>query len=122
MKICITASGPTEEAKVDPRFGRCTFFVFFDQKTKTIECMANPNIESSGGAGIQSAQLVASNGADIVLTGSVGPNAFKILGVAGVSIFTGATGTVKEAVDAYEAGKLIRAVGPDSTPKSGISR
>ena len=122
MKICITASGPTEDAKTDPRFGRCKFFVFFDQMTKTIEGIANPNIESSGGAGIQSAQLVASKGANIVITGSVGPNAFKTLGAAGVPIFTGAIGTVKEAVDAYEAGNLVRTVGPNSTPKSGMSR
>ena len=122
MKVCVTALGPKEDSDVDPRFGRCQFFVFFNLHTREVEGVANPNIESSGGAGIQSAQMVASKGAAVVLTGHVGPNAFKTLSAAGVTIFTGAIGTVKDAVDAYEAGKLARAVVPDSASKSGMSR
>ncbi len=122
MKVCVTALGPKEDSAVDPRFGRCQFFVFFDLHTRMVESFANPNIESSGGAGIQSAQMVASKGAVIVLTGHVGPNAFKTLNTAGVSIFTGATGTVKEAVAAYEAGKLVRAAAADSGSKSGMGQ
>ena len=122
MKVCVTALGSKEDSEVDPRFGRCQFFVFFNLHTREVEGVANPNIESSGGAGIQSAQMVASKGAAVVLTGHVGPNAFKTLSAAGVTIFTGAVGTVKDAVDAYEAGKLARAVAPDSASKSGMGR
>ncbi len=122
MKVCVTALGPREDSEVDPRFGRGQFFVFFNLHTREVEGLANPNIEASGGAGIQSAQLVASKGAAIVITGHVGPNAFKTLSAAGVVIFTGATGTVKEAVDAYEAGKLVRAVSADSASKSGMGQ
>jgi len=122
MKVCVTALGPKEDSEVDPRFGRCQFFVFFNLHTREVEGVANPNIESSGGAGIQSAQMVASKGAAVVLTGHVGPNAFKTLSTAGVTIFTGAVGTVKDTVDAYEAGKLARAVAPDSASKSGMGR
>ena len=122
MKVCVTALGPKEDSEVDPRFGRCQFFVFFNLHTREVEGVANPNIESSGGAGIQSAQMVASKGAAVVLTGHVGPNACKTLTAAGVTIFTGAVGTVKDAVDAYEAGKLARAVAPDSASKSGMGR
>jgi predicted Fe-Mo cluster-binding NifX family protein len=122
MKVCVTALGPQSDSEVDPRFGRGQFFVFFNLHTREVEGIVNPNIEASGGAGIQSAQLVASKGAAIVITGHVGPNAFKTLSAAGVVIFTGATGTVKEAVDAYEAGKLVRAVAPDSASKSGMGQ
>ncbi|MFH0753571.1 MAG: NifB/NifX family molybdenum-iron cluster-binding protein [Candidatus Omnitrophota bacterium] len=99
-----------------------SFLFFFDLHTRMAEGMANPNIESSGGAGIQSAQMVAAKGAAVLLTGHVGPNAFKTLSAAGVTIFTGAVGTVKDAVDAYEAGKLVRAVAPDSASKSGMGQ
>ena len=122
MKVCITALGDKEDSELDPRFGRCKFFVFYDLNTRGIEGVANPNIDSSGGAGIQSAQLVASKGAFIVLTGHVGPNSFKTLRAAGVAIFTGADGTVKDAVAAYEAGKLVQAMAPDSASKSGMGR
>lgn len=122
MKVCVTALGPGEAAQVDPRFGRCQFFVFFDLHARTFEGLANPNIDSSGGAGIQSAQFVASKGAAIVLTGHVGPNAFRTLSAAGVTIFTGAAGTVKDALDAYEAGKLAKIAAPDSVSKSGMGQ
>ena len=122
MKVCITAMGPQMDSAVDPRFGRCQFFVFFDLLTREVEALSNPNLESSGGAGIQSAQLVASKGAAIVVTGHVGPNAFRTLNAAGISIFTGANGTVKDAIAGYEAGKLARAVAPDSGSKSGLGQ
>lgn len=122
MKVCVTALGPSEDSLVDPRFGRCQYFVFFDLHTRKAEGVVNPHLASSGGAGIQSAQFVASQGAVIVLSGHVGPNAFKTLNAAGVSIFTGAAGSVKEAVAAYEAGKLLRSAGPDSASKSGMGQ
>lgn len=121
MNVCVTALGPTEDAEVDPRFGRCSYFVFFNLHTRVVEAVKNPNVEASGGAGIQSAQLVAAKAA-IVVTGHLGPNAFKTLNAAGISMFTGATGTVKEAVAAYEAGRLPRATAPDSASKSGMAR
>ncbi len=122
MKVCVTALGPKKDSEVDPRFGRCQYFVFLELQTREVEGVVNPNIESSGGAGIQSAQLVASKGVDIVLTGHVGPNAFKTLSAAGVTIFTGVKGTVQEAVETYEAGKLDRMVAPDSLSKSGMGQ
>jgi predicted Fe-Mo cluster-binding NifX family protein len=118
MKICITALEPTEDSAVDQRFGRCKFFVFFDTQSKSFESIANQNIDAAGGAGIQSAQLMVSRGTDIVLTGSVGPNAFNVLSAAGVSIFTGASSSVKEAVAAYEAGKLVRVGSPNRSLKT----
>ncbi len=121
MKVCITAFGEKEDSSVDLRFGRASFFVFFDLNNRTIEGIVNPNVDSSSGAGIQSAQLVISKGAEVVITGHVGPNAFTTLNASGVSIFTGAVGTVKEAISSYEAGKLILAVASDSASKSGMT-
>lgn len=118
MKICITALGPTDDSLVDQRFGRCKFFIFFDTHSKSFESIANQNIDAVGGAGIQSAQLMVAKGPDIVLTGSVGPNAFNVLSAAGVSIFTGASASVKEAVAAYESGKLVRVELPNRSLKA----
>ena len=99
MLICITSRGETTESQVDPRFGRCAYFVFFDAKSGSFEAVKNPNIEATGGAGPQSAQLIASKGVKKVLTGQVGPNAVNALAAAGIEIVTGVTGTVKEAIE-----------------------
>lgn len=77
MKVCVTATAPGLDAYVDPRFGRCQCFTIVDLDTMEFESVENPNITALGGAGIQSAQLVANRGAGVVLTGNVGPNAFN---------------------------------------------
>ncbi|NLE65544.1 MAG: dinitrogenase iron-molybdenum cofactor biosynthesis protein [Elusimicrobia bacterium] len=120
MKVCITASGPQMSDPSDPRFGRCSYFVFLDLATKSVEAVANPNLEAAGGAGIRSAELVASREVAAVITGHVGPNAFRTLEAAGIPVFIGARGTVNEAAAAYEEGRLQKAEAPDSGSKSGM--
>ena len=110
MKLCITAKGPTLNDEVDPSFGRAAYFLFYDPETK--ELKAVPNDPGAHGAGVQAARIVAENGADAVITGSVGPNAHQGLTAAGVEIYTGAQGTVADAIAAYAAGTLSSADGP----------
>jgi len=106
MKMCVTATAGDLNAQVDPRFGRCQYFVFIDSDTMAFEAMANEAIAAPGGAGIQAAQTVVNKGANVLISGNVGPNAFQVLSTAGVKIATGAYGTVKEAVEMYKSGKL----------------
>ena len=107
-------------SKVDPRFGRCPYFIIVDTQTLEFEAIRNPNIESMGGAGIQSAQLVASKRVKAVLTGNVGPNAFQTLQAAGIEIFTGASGTIKDTVKKYKRGEFKPTQNPSVSSKYGI--
>ncbi len=120
MKICVTSEGGNLDSKVDPRFGRCQNFIIADTDTLEFEAIGNPNIESMGGAGIQSAQLVSSKQVKAVVTGNVGPNAFQTLQAAGIEVFTGASGTVKEAIEKYKKGEFKANSGPSVGSKSGI--
>ena len=106
MKICITSTGPNLDSDMDPRFGRCQYFLFIDSDTQAFEAVENPNIGASGGAGIQSAQLVANNGVEALITGQVGPNAFTTLQAAGIKILTGASGKVREVLEKYQKGQI----------------
>jgi predicted Fe-Mo cluster-binding NifX family protein len=119
MRIAVSSSGPGLDAEVDPRFGRCKYFVLVDAETMESETIENPNVMASGGAGIQAAQLAAEKGVQVVLTGHCGPNAFKTLKTAGIPICLGAAGTVCEAVELYKNGDLSPAEGPDAAGKSG---
>jgi len=120
MKLCITSEGKTLDAKVDPRFGRCQNFIFVDTDTGNFEACENANAQFQGGAGIQSGQLVVSKGVKAVLTGNVGPNAHQVLSAAGISVFTGVSGTVKEAVENYKNGKYKSADAPNVGSKFGM--
>ncbi len=114
MKICVTAQGDTLDAPVDLRFGRCHYFVIVDTETLQFEAINNPNIESRGGAGIQSGQIMAEKRVKAVVTGNVGPNAFQTLNAAGIPVMTGASGTVREVVEKYKKGLLHTTQGPTS--------
>jgi len=122
MKICITSEGKTLESKVDLRFGRCQNFIFFDTDTGSFEAEENLSSRFQGGAGIQSGQLVAAKDVKAVLTGNVGPNAHQVLTAAGISVFTGVSGTVKEAIDGYKNGKYEPADVPSVGSKSGMPK
>lgn len=106
MKIAVTAKGTDLEAAVDPRFGRCPYFLVVDSETLECTAVENPNQSAGGGAGIQAAQLMAEHDAEAVLTGNCGPNAYRTLEAAGVDVIVGVNGTVREAVERLKAGDL----------------
>jgi len=122
MKICVTSEGKILDSRVDPRFGRCQYFIFFDTETSKFEAQENANAQFQGGAGIQSAQLVNSKGAKAVLTGNVGPNAFQTLSAAGIQIYTGVSGTVEEAIEDFKSGKLTLTESPSVGSKFGMGK
>jgi len=106
MKIAITSQGNDLNAEMDPRFGRCQFFIIYDTETDTFEALDNASMSLGGGAGIQSAQTISEKGAEAILTGNVGPNAFRTLSAAGIEIFAGVSGKVSEVVDQFKQGTL----------------
>ena len=106
MKIAISSSGKDLEAQLDPRFGRCRYFLIVDTDNLDFQALDNENGALGGGAGVQSAQFVVSKGVEAVITGSCGPNAMQVILAAGVKVYTGQSGTVKDIVEAYKGGKL----------------
>ena len=112
MKVAISSTGPDLEAEVDPRFGRCQYFVIVDPETKEFEVLDNQAAMTRGGAGIQAAQMMANSGVDAVITGHLGPKAAETLVAAALKTYLGASGSVGEALQQYIDGQLKEASGP----------
>jgi predicted Fe-Mo cluster-binding NifX family protein len=106
MKMCVSATANSLDAQVDPRFGRCSYFVIVDSETLQYEAIPNVASGAMSGAGIQAAQTMVSKGAKVLITENVGPNAFQALAASGIRIVTGASGTVREVVEKYKKGEL----------------
>ncbi len=106
MKICVTATANNLDAQVDPRFGRCPYFVIVDLETMKFEAVPNIASGAMGGAGIQAAQAVSSRSVKVLITGHIGPNAFQALSAAGIKIVIGAFGTVRDVIERYKKGEL----------------
>ena len=109
MKVAVSSSAKYLYSRIDQRFGRCAYFLMVETDDMSFEVFDNESAGLSGGAGIQSAQFVISKGAKAVITGNCGPNAVKTLSAAGVTVFLGITGTIKEAVEKYKSGNLVSA-------------
>jgi len=106
LKVCVTAVGASLDAQVDLRFGRCAYFMIVDTSNMKFEALPNVGAGAMHGAGVQAAQMVVNKGVQVVITGSVGPNAHQVLSAAGIKIIAGAVGTVREVVDRYKSGQL----------------
>jgi predicted Fe-Mo cluster-binding NifX family protein len=107
MKIAISSKGNNLESEIDPRFGRAGCFILVDPETMSFEVVENrQNLHLAQGAGIQAAQTIVEQGANILLTGNCGPKAFQVLKATGVKVAVGISGLVQEAIDQYKQGKI----------------
>lgn len=122
MKVAVSAMEENLESQIDPRFGRCLYFIIVDVDSMNYEAVHNDSAMASGGAGIQAAQSVAGMGVEAVITGNVGPNAFQTLSASGIKIVTGANGIVRDAVVRYKKGELKETSSPTVGSHSGMGR
>ncbi len=115
MKIAVSTSTADLDSLVDPRFGRAASFVIVDTKTEEWSAYPNPALDVSGGAGVQAAQFIASHGAQAIISGGFGPNAYSTLSAGGVKMFQVPSGTVftaRELLVRYRRGQLQQLSAP----------
>jgi predicted Fe-Mo cluster-binding NifX family protein len=72
MKVAITSTGNSLESTIDHRFGRCAYFVIYDNESKAMEFIPNPNKELEKDVGTASVQLVASRNVNKIISGDFG--------------------------------------------------
>ena len=120
MKLAISSNGTGLDSAIDPRFGRCAYYIVYDLDNDTFDTVENKSRMAAGGAGIQSAQAVADLKADAVITTNIGPNAFRVLETAGIKVYSGLTGSVKQAIEDFKKGSLGTAKSPNVGQKFGM--
>jgi len=115
MKVAITASGKDLSSPVDRVFGRARCFVITDPEGLNVEVSENSqNVNAAQGAGIQAARQIADKSVDVVLTGNVGPNAFRALDAVSIKVFRFESDilTVRDALAAWKEGRLQEVKAP----------
>jgi predicted Fe-Mo cluster-binding NifX family protein len=120
MKIAVSAAGKDLNCQIDPRFGRCQYFIFIDPETMEFEVSENEGLMAMGGAGVQAAQLIAQKGVNTLITGNLGPNAASALSASGIKVYLVPGGTVKEVIEGYKTGSLREASGATVPPHFGM--
>ena len=121
-KIAVSSTGDSIDAMVDPRFGRCGYFIIVSIENNEIaksEAVKNEGVNAIGGAGIRAANLIAGKGVEALISGNIGPNAFNVLSGTKIKIYTGVGGiSVKQTVKSYIKGELNETSAPTSSFKS----
>ncbi len=114
LNVVVTSKGTDLGSEVDPRFGRAPHFVLIDSASGEILRVVDNSagIEAVQGAGVQAAETLSRIGAHCLVTGHCGPKAFRTLNAAGIAIYTGASGTVGEALEQLRSGALQQASAP----------
>lgn len=123
MKVCVTAAASGIDAPMDPRFGRCPFFVVVDLDSMSEISIPNANVDAASGAGIQAAQEVARQGVSALITGNIGPNAMQTLSAAKIDIYQHPGGiAVRAALEAFQKGELSKIEAPSVLAHSGMGQ
>ena len=123
MKICVTAGASGLDAPMDPRFGRCPFFVVVDLDSMSENSIPNSNVTASSGAGIQAAQEIAKQGVSALITGNIGPNAMQTLSAANIDVYQHLEGgSVKDVVEKFKQGELTKIAGPSVPGHAGMGQ
>ena len=107
-KIAISSDGPGLTSMVDPRFGRAGGFVVHDTANSATSYIDNGASQVLGqGAGIATAERMAEENVEIVLSGYVGPKAFQALQAAGIKVCQNVDGmTTGDALKHFQAGNI----------------
>ncbi|MGI6092037.1 MAG: dinitrogenase iron-molybdenum cofactor biosynthesis protein [Veillonellaceae bacterium] len=112
MRIAITSHGQDKSSLIDPRFGRAEYLIIHDTQTGSWEAHISQNLVESNGTGIHAARNILELGAEMLITGHVGPKAFRILNANGLKVYSvGDTGdklTADKIPALLTAGKLIK--------------
>lgn len=106
MRIAVSSTGTELSSPVDERFGRCAYFVIFDDRSQKGTVIVNGSRNAPHGAGIQAAQLLVDRKVKMALSGHLGPKAQEVLDRAGIKAITGISGTVEEALESACQGRF----------------
>jgi predicted Fe-Mo cluster-binding NifX family protein len=121
MKIAVTAENNNGlESIVAQHFGHAPFFILADVENGEVSAtqgIANPFAEHHQPGQIPG--FVKEQNADVILSGGMGGRAIQFFEQAGIKAATGATGTVRQALENYFGGKLSEAAPCDESVAHG---
>lgn len=88
MKIAVTSTGNTIDSMVDPRFGRCSWFMIYDTQTKESTFVENQAKEATEGAGPAAVKFIASLGVQKIVSKEFGVKIRPLLEELGIEMIT----------------------------------
>ena len=111
MRVAISADDSNGlDSVVSPHFGRCPYYALVDldgREVSQVKVVENPAFGHHQPGQVPG--FINSHGADVMLAGGMGRRAIAFFQQYGIEAATGATGTVRRALDQYLGGTLEKA-------------
>ncbi len=105
LKVCIPTSGNGGlDDTVGEHFGRVPTYTIIDTETNEVKVIKNTTLHM-GGEGYPP-HLIRSVGAEVMICSGLGRRAIAMFEEMGVSVYVGAYGTVRDAINMWQKGKL----------------
>ena len=113
MKICIPTLGEKGiDDLVGEHFGRVPTYTIINLETNEVKVV--PNSSSHMGGQGNPPEIMAREGVTAMVCQGLGRRAIALFEELGIDVFIGASGTVKDAIDAFKQGKLQKAAMGDA--------
>jgi len=108
MRVVVSADDNKGlDSVVSPHFGRCPYYVLVDlegREVKEVSTVANPYYDHHQRGQVPG--FIHSQRANVMLTGGMGSRALGLFEQYGIEAVTGASGTVRHALEGYLGGNL----------------
>ena len=105
MKIAL----PSRKNNIDDHFGHCEYYTIFTVNTQSKEITDSETISSPAGCGCKSniATTLSGMGVKVLLAGSMGEGAVRVLNNAGIDVLRGCSGDIKTVALKWLEGSLV---------------
>lgn len=108
MKICVPTMGDKGlEEHVGEHFGRVPTYTIVDVDNNEVKIVQNTS-EHMGGVGYPP-EIMNREGVHVLVCKGLGRRAITIFNETGIKVYIGASGTVKDAINAFMNGELQKA-------------
>ena len=121
MKIAMSVMDENMKTLLDERFGRANYFVIYDLENDKQEFFENEGKYSKEGAGIVAAQEVINKEVDVLITGSLGPNAFRVLSSSGIKLYKSVSLKITEVIEKFKNNELEELKTPGRAHKGALT-
>ena len=116
MKICIPTMGEKGlDNVVGEHFGRVPTYTIVDLETNEVKVISNTS-EHMGGEGYPP-EIMSREGVNIMACRGLGRRAIMMFEELGIDVYIGASGTVKDTIEAFKQNKLQKAGAGDACGK-----
>jgi predicted Fe-Mo cluster-binding NifX family protein len=106
MKVAIPVEDKNMKSSISEHFGRTEYFLIYDMNSKEENFVKNTAANSSGGAGIEAAQIVLDQRIDTLIVPRLGNNAGEVLKKENIKLFKNESNSIETTLKALEEGEL----------------